>query len=116
MAPEDVLTALLFKYAGPPGAYDFGKASWYGRPEGACDFARDHLRASGHPCDPDGITFADSSPSSLSTDPVWLAEIRADLIDLFDLILEMPVTELLLLEDPKGSTIEQALRKMRGLT
>lgn len=61
------------------------------------------------------MDFSDASPDCYEPDPnhPWRVQIRAELVELFDLILEKPMTELLFTCDPTGAEIEKELKHLR---
>lgn len=122
---EDVLAALLFKYAGPvftsSASIGFnGKLRvhhQYGRPEGVVGLVGAHYRRHYRGDRADYVDFSDSPPSYYEPDPThpWRAEIRAELVELFDLIFEKPMTELLFMADPSGGELERELKHLRRM-
>lgn len=123
---EDVLTGLLFEYGGPKaGHFEKGqRVNWWtrddsavflGRPGGAVDFAFQHYAKSPH--FREVLAFSDSQPSYFEPDPThpWRTEIRAELVELFDLIFEKPMTEVLYLADPTGGELERELKHLRRM-
>lgn len=126
---EDVLTAMLFKYAGPPTTWYSGghktsiklamdsdaPLSIVCRPDGVLGFIGRCYRDRNPEQAEDFVDFIDSPPSYYAPDPAhpWRAEIRAELVELFDLIFEKPMTELLFMADPSGGELERELKHLR---
>mgnify|MGYP000225671433 CR=1 FL=1 len=123
---ENVLTRLLFKYAGPEsGLFHKGErlpifacshraVLLVSRPAGAVGFAGTHYHRN-HPAPIESVDFSDASPDCYEANPnhPWRVQIRGELVELFDLILGSPSTELLYTCDPTGAEIEKELKHLR---